>query len=144
MNQRRITTKHSLCDCPNCRNFYVQVREKYPLLAEILSDFGVDISRPDELGGIETDSSIDYLFAAYTVNGKILQSDKHEINLSGDETFLSIVIHNNYYPNNQITEDYFTVTVYGIQLPWILGEPYPETASKKTIFDKVKTLFRKK
>lgn len=118
--------ENTLCDCQDCRNFYVQVEKKYPALAKFLSSFRVDVSRPDELGAAKTDNIIDYQFAAYTVAGELLQSDKYEMALVGDKTPLNITVDSSYVPNEQVTEDYFTITVYGIQLPWVLDEEYSE------------------
>lgn len=40
---------HSLCDCVECCNYYVQIKDKFPKLNDFLNRFGVDISRPDEI-----------------------------------------------------------------------------------------------
>lgn len=134
----------SLCDCSSCRNYYVQVKESFPLLNEFLFELGVNIERPDELSYIESDNEIQYLFAAYTVSGKILEFDKYEIDLFEDEGVVSIVFNNSYIPNEQKT-DYFVVMVYNIRLPWVLNEPFPEVAPvKKRFIDRIKAVFSKK
>ncbi len=131
----------SLCDCVGCRNFYIQAKEKYPLLNNFLKKFGVDISKPDEISwGDVTDGELDYIVVYYTVNGKILETDKYEIDIS-DTTFLSVVVENGYVPNNQETEDYFVISVYGILLPYILDEPF---TTKEEIKKKFIDIFRKK
>lgn len=124
-----------MCDCVGCRNFYIQVKEKYPLLNNFLEKFGADVVKPDEIAwGDVTDGELDYIVVHYTVNGKILATDKYEIDIS-DTTFLNIVIENGYVPNNQETEDYFVVSVFGILLPYILDEPFTvkEEVKKKFI-----------
>lgn len=137
-------TSHSLCDCPACRNYYVQVKHKFHLLDEFLLEFGIDIERPDELSHIESDNEIQYLCAAYTVCGKILEFDKYEIDLFEDGGVVSIVFNNSYIPNEQKT-DYFVVMVYNIRLPWVLNEPFPEAVPvKKRFIDKIKAVFLKK
>ena len=127
---KKYYKSHSLCDCPSCRNYYVQVKDNFPLLNNFLLELGVDIERPDELGHVELENEIEYLCAAYTVCGKILEFDKCEIDLFEDRGVVSIVFNNSYIPNEQQT-DYFVVTVYNIRLPRMLNEPFPETAPKK-------------
>ena len=134
---------HSLCDCPCCRNFYAQAKSVLPLLDGFLSELGIDITRPDELGSVELEEKIQYIFASYTVCGRILEYDKYEIDLWNNELFLNIVIGDSYIPNEQ-KEDHFVVTVYNINLPWILDEPFPETIPTRNRFgDKIKKLFSK-
>ncbi len=142
--------EHPLCTCPACRNFYAQAESKFPKLREFLSDLGVDISRPDETGWDEENGTVDYFFVAYTVNGKILELDKYEIDLNDEGMFLNIVIGDYYIPNEQ-KDEYFVVYVYGIKLPWVLDEELPksvpfvaEKASKNGLFSKIKNLFSKK
>lgn len=130
---------HALCDCSLCRNYYAQVAAKYPALAALLSPLGVDISRPDELGGIEMDEKIQYVFAAYTVVGKLPSPDGCEIELSDGGTTLRVVIEGTYVPNEQ-KGDFFTVTVYNVILPWVLDEPFPEKLPlTKRILEKIRT-----
>ena len=137
-------TSHSLCDCPFCRNYYAQVKNKLHLFDEFLFEFGADIERPDELSHIESDNEIQYLCAAYTVCGKILEFDKYEIDLFEESGVVSIVFNNSYVPNEQKT-DYFVIMVYNIRLPWILNESFPESKpTKKKFINKIKTIFSKK
>ncbi len=102
--------KHSLCDCPACKNFYYQVKNAFPILSSFLADFGVKVDKPDETGWSEEGKEIDYHFVAYTVDGKIRKLGKYEIDIKDGGLFLSIVI-------NEQTSDYFVITVYGIRLP---------------------------
>ena len=105
---------------------------------DFLQKFGVDISRPDELGWFDlSDGTLDYPFVAYTVCGSILEHDKYEIDIQ-DNTFVSIVAdnNNNAPPNEQKSDNYFVLMVYGIQLPYIINEPLViETKPKKKLFD---------
>ena len=73
---REYYKTHSLCDCPCCRNYYAQVKNRFCLLDEFLLELGVSIDRPDEMGCVESDNEIQYIFASYTVCGKILELDK--------------------------------------------------------------------
>jgi len=49
---------HTLCDCVCCRNYYAQIKDKLPKLNAFLSEFGVDISKPDEAMSAEMITSI--------------------------------------------------------------------------------------
>ena len=144
---RRYSENHSLCDCNEDRNLYAQIQKKFPKLTAFLAELGLLIDRPDETGSCAMDGHIDYHFVSYTVIGNILESDKYEIDMFDGEQFLNIVIDNWYVPNEQKTDRYFTVTVYGIDLPWVLDEPFPDSAtSKKTfsLFERIKKLFCRK
>ena len=135
---------HSLCDCPCCRNYYAQAKDRFHLLDEFLLELGVSIDRPDEMGCVEMDNDIQYIFASYTVCGKVLEHDGYEIDLQDGGLFLSIVVGDGFVPNEQ-KADYFVVTVYNIVLPWVLNEPFPEAAPiRKRFIDKIKAIFSKK
>ena len=135
---------HSLCDCPSCRNYYAQVKERFHLLDEFLLELGVSIDRPDEMGCVEADNEIQYIFASYTVCGKILELDKYEIDLNDGGLFLNIVIGDYFIPNEQ-KNDYFVVSIYNIVLPWVLNEPFPQAVPiKERFIDKIKAIFSKK
>ena len=69
------------------------------------------------------------------------------LNMLDGGLFLNIVIDNWYIPNEQKTDRYFTVTVYGIDLPWVLDEPFPKSTipNKGTsIIERIKKLFFRK
>ncbi len=135
---------HSLCDCPSCRNYYAQVKERFHLLDEFLLELGVSIDRPDEMGCVEADNEIQYIFASYTVCGKILELDKYEIDFNDGGLFLNIVIGDYFIPNEQ-KNDYFVVSIYNIVLPWVLNEPFPQAVPiKERFIDKIKAIFSKK
>lgn len=144
---RQYSENHSPCDCNEDRNLYAQIQEKFPKLTAFLAELGLLIERPDETGSCAMDGYIDYHFVSYTVIGNILESDKYEIDMFDGELFLNIVIDNWYVPNEQKTDRYFTVTVYGIDLPWVLDEPFPESDARKKMFslvEQIKKLFCRK
>lgn len=130
--------KISLCDCANCRNFYQQIRGLFPELELLLSEFGVDIAKPDEIFWFEEKKEIRYILA-YTATGHIETEGKCEINAGEFE----IIIDNGYIPNEQ-TEDYFLITVYDMYLPWVLEEPFHEERLKEKLFSKIRQLLQKK
>ena len=109
---------HSLCECKDCRNYYAQTKNKFSELDSFLSEFGVDISQPDETLSVEADGYIDYLTVYYSVCGKIESKNAYEIDLL-DQTPLHITISEEYVPNEQ-DGDYFMISVMGIKLPFVL------------------------
>lgn len=123
---------HSICDCIYCRNYYLQVKNKLPKLNNFLSEFGVDISKPDEIMSVETDDYIDYINVDYTVCGNIKSMGKYEIDLY-DDLFLSIVVTNGFASPNEQTGEYFTISVMQIKLPWVLDSPYSKTIMEKAV-----------
>lgn len=122
---REYYKTHALCDCASCRNFYAQARGKLPKLDELLTQFGVDISRPDEIWSVEADDHIDYISTDYTVCGRVEEMGKYEIDLY-DEQFLSVVVTDSFTSPNEQTGEYFTLSVDNISLPWVLNEPFPK------------------
>ena len=138
---REYYETHSLCDCASCRNFYAQAREKLPKLDEFLTQFGADISRPDETWGVEADNGVNYITTDYTVCGRVEEMGKYEIDLY-DEQFLSVIVTDGFTSPNEQTGDYFTLSVDNISLPWGLDEPIPKPI-KATAPSKPKRFFGK-
>ncbi len=140
---KSYSLNHSLCDCNEDRNFYIQAKDKFPKLTEFLSDFGILIERPDETASVPLNNEIQYLFTAYTVIGKIANSPKCEFDLFDGELSLHIVIDNEYIPNEQTTDEYFTINIYNICLPWVLDEPFPFD-NHIPLSSKIKKLLKRK
>ncbi len=142
-NTSKYSQEHKICDCDEDRNLYAQIADKFPKLTEFLADFGLMIDRPDETGSCAVENYIDYHFVSYTVIGSILESDKYEIDMFDGDLSLNIVIDKWYVPNEQKTDRYFTVTIYGIALPWVLDEPFPNEVFGKgvSLFRRIKKLF---
>lgn len=116
---------HSICDCICCRNYYAQIKNKLPKLNDFLIEFGVDISRPDEIMSVEMDDYIDYINVDYTVCGSIKSIGDYEINLQ-DNMLISIIITDGFVSPNEQTGEYFTISIMQIKLPWVLDEPFPK------------------
>ena len=133
---------HPICECSYCRNFYAQAEEKLPKLKEFLSDFGVDISRPDEISSVTYKGEIDYLTVYYTVCGEITKDSTYEIDIY-DNLFLSIGVNDSFGSPNEQTRKYFTFTVFQIVLPWVLDEPLNPIV-KERFFDKVHAFLENK
>ncbi len=66
-------SEQGTCECPNCRNFYSQIKGTFPKLSEFLAKFGIDIERPDNIWSYENSDkkAIDYDSTEYSVCGKI-------------------------------------------------------------------------
>ncbi len=134
-------TSNTLCDCSGCRNLRAQIKTLSPQLTSFLSDFGVDICRPDESADIEMDGYIDYLFIGYTVTGRIETEGTYKTDIGdfhieiskGDTPY-------DWFPNEQ-KEPCFFISITGVSLPWVLDEPFPR--SEKFI-GKVNRFFKKK
>lgn len=138
---REYYKTHSLCECAYCRNYYAQIKDKLPKLGEFLDGFGVDVSKPDEIMSFETDNGINYINVDYTVCGTVEVMGKYEIDIY-DSLFLSIVITDGFASPNEQTGKYFTVSVMGIELPWVLDEPLAEPIAEK-LPTKIKGFFRR-
>lgn len=130
--------KISLCDCANCRNFYQQIRGLFSELESILSEFGVDIAKPDEIFSYEVKEEINYI-PVYTVTGHIETEGKCEIN-AGE---FRIIIDNDYVPNEQ-TEECFYISICDMYLPWVLEEPLHEESLKEKLFSKIRGVLQEK
>lgn len=117
---------HSLCECDCCKNFYAQINNKFPKLESFLSDFGVDIAKPDECISIELDDTIQYIGIDYTVCGKVVTREEYEIDLKDDQ-FFNLVITEGFASPNEQAGDYFTISIANVfELPWVLDKPFPE------------------
>lgn len=136
---------HSLCDCEECRNYYKQIKYKFPKLNDFLSEFGIDISKPDECFGVDMDNYIDYINVDYTVCGSVKVLGESEIDIF-DDLSLKVVITDGFVSPNEQTGEYFTISIMNIELPWVLNEPFPKSiALKENMFKRVvKKLFKNK
>lgn len=115
---------HSLCDCVCCRNYYKQIAKELPKLKEFLEDFGVDISKPDEIMSVENEGYIDYINVDYTVCGNVINMSEYEIDIY-DKLFLNVIVTEGFASSNEQTGEYFTLSVTNIRLPWVLEVPIP-------------------
>ena len=131
---RAYYENNSLCQYSEDRNFYIQARNRFPKLTAWLEELGIPIDRPDEIGSIPLENTIDYLFVAYSVVGKLTEPGEYIIELLDGNAKLKIIISNQYFPNDQKTDNYFTVSVCNIQLPWVLEEPFPKPKKSHASF----------
>lgn len=138
---REYYKSHFLCECVRCRNYYAQIKDRLPKLAEFLNEFGIDISRPDEIFSFEKDDSIYYINIDYSVCGHIETMGSSDI-IVKDNLLLNIDITNGFVSPNEQTGEYFTISVTSIELPWVLDEPFP-TAIKVPFEPKTKSFLKK-
>lgn len=147
MKTKEYYASINMCSCCECRNFYAQAKTLTQLDA-FLSQFGIDICRPDESSSMDVDGMIQHLFIGYTVTGVIEKGEgcevkvgDYQISISKGQTLYD------WFPNEQ-KEPCFFISVSGVTLPWVLDEPYPETQmptyKKIPLFSKFKKRFRKK
>ncbi len=133
---------HSLCECDCCENFYTQIKDKFPKLESFLYDFGVDISKPDEIMSVELDNEIQYIGVDYTVCGEVATMGQYEIDIQ-DNLFFNIVITDGFSSPNEQTGEYFTISIANVfELPWVLDKPFPTPTPFKTT-SKIKGFFKK-
>lgn len=124
---KKYYLSNSICSCPADRNLYAQIGTLSDELTAFLSDFGVDICRPDESADVERENYIDYLFVGYTVTGRIETEGIYETDIAGFHIKISRGdTPYDWFPNEQ-KEPCFFISVSGISLPWVLAEPFPNS-----------------
>ena len=124
---REYYKTHTVCDCCDDKYYQTFAKSRFPELDKFLLQFGVDISQPDETGSVylEKTGMIQYLFVAYTVVGRIIKAGQDTITQNVNDLTIKIAINNDYYPNEQ-KNDYFSIVVTGIKMPWLLDGEYPD------------------
>jgi len=145
-----------LCECPMCRNFYLNA-DKIPAdLRAFLEQFGIDPAKPPEQWSLTADKEnmrVDNVIY-YVVSGYATSQEGYEIDIGP----ISIVVNSpkpddvikcpEFSPNVDISEPYFVFSVYNLWLPWTvkdnIDECYPD---KKPLFRRIvsalKRYFRK-
>lgn len=136
---REYYRQNSLCDCPECRNFYAQISRKYPKLEAFLFEFGVDIARPDELIWMEQKKKMEYI-AMYTVRGEANSLLPEVIHIGTQQIVVNQTVD---FPNERDLPC-FGLTVSSFSLPWVLSDPFPGSEQKKGILFKIVEGFKKK
>ena len=127
---RAYYESHSLCDCSCCRNLYAGIKKRFPKLDAFLRDFGVDVARPDEASSSEESASIEYFEVDYTVCGRVEAMGENEFDLA-EAIPVSVAVRDGFVAPNEQTGEYFTLSVYGIRLPWLLDELVPQPQSAR-------------
>lgn len=132
----------TLCDCDECQNYYRQAGDTFPKLKSFLSDFGINITRPDEICSNYYKGQVEYYAVAYTAVGKCVQCGEYEFDIQDGGLFLNLVINIiPVYPNEQEDRQCFEIVAYNIRLPWVLETPHEEEKTKLSFLAKIKQLF---
>ena len=132
----------TLCDCDECQNYYCQAGDTFPKLKSFLLDFGIDITRPDEICSIYCKGQVEYYAVAYTAVGECVQCGEYEFDIQDGDLFLHLVINKiPVYPNEQEDRQCFEIVAYNIRLPWVLETPHEEEKTKLSFGAKIKQLF---
>lgn len=104
------------CNCDICKNYYRQIKDKYPAIAEYLSSMNVDILRPFELIWIELEETheIEYVGCQYVVFGSC---DSHFIKQIGD---VVLEVNTKFHPSDDhLKDDHFILDFGKIRLNMI-------------------------
>lgn len=104
------------CDCAGCRNFFVQIKEKFPEINEYLLSLNVDICRPLELiwDEIDNDNKIEYWDCQYVVFGNC---ENDFIKKIGNIEFNK---NTNCHPSTGISEEHFVLAFGTIVLDKVI------------------------
>lgn len=142
----------SLCSCENCKYYYAHIKGMFPKLESILSDFGVDIEKPDEVwsGDMKKENVVMIFEAGYTVCGSIVGELPKDIEIDDGQKFALRFSKGFAFPNGQ-TGDYFSISVMGFKMYRPMTDaPKEEIFLEKTdetkktgIVEKIKRLFKK-
>ena len=102
-----------LCSCDYCKNYYLQVKEAYPLVADYLNELGVDIEKPFETSPLEpdVDGMMEYCLCQYIVLGNV--SDELVKKIGSVELRIATS-----YPNTNIQREHFVIDIDPIKLKW--------------------------
>ena len=117
-----------LCECPNCQNFYTQIKGKFPRLDVFLEEFGIDVEKPDAIDGAYLGNHAEYTWIDYTVSGRMEAIDGHKVayeeqlELKLDDFPATIVISEHFIFPNEREGECFAVSIKGLSLPWVLEE----------------------
>lgn len=78
---KKFYEEYMPCDCDNCRNFILQIKEKYPGLVKFLEEQGVNAKKPFELVSFEQDEIVEYVDCQYLLFGDC--PEDFEIDIDG-------------------------------------------------------------
>ncbi len=135
--------QRTLCECDECQNYYRQAEDTFPTLKKFLSDFGIDIARPDEICSTYHSGVVEYDAVAYTAIGECIKCGEYEIDMKDGGLFLNLVINKSpVFPNEQEDIQCFEIVIYNIHLPWVLETPHKAQKDKISFWIKIKRLLK--
>ena len=140
-----------LCECAGCRNYYIQAKKQLPKTAAFLSEFGIDVERPDHISWNPADGKMEYLPVNYTACGKMTPSNGYCVEIK-DGKGIKIKIYNSdsgdYFPTSQKGE-FICFSIWNVRFPWKLDEPFDEmlpenlkASNKENLWNKIKKLLK--
>lgn len=104
----------ALCDCDYCRNYRLQVRSAFPMVAFYLDSLGIDIEKPFETSPLDLDENgmLEYCCCQYIVFGNCEPGYHHKID--GVEFRVATS-----YPSTGIVQEHFVIEFFPIRLKCI-------------------------
>lgn len=107
----------SLCRCANCQYYYDHIKGQFPKLEALLSDFGVDIEKPDTVESVDLngENKVWIFEALYTVCGKIIGKLPKNIEMKDRQKLFISFRDSVGFPNGQ-TGDYFPIYISGFEM----------------------------
>lgn len=104
-----------LCGCAYCKNYRLQIKEAYPLVADYLDALGIDIEKPLETSPLEPDEDgmIEYCVCQYIALGNAADG------LVGKVGDVEVGIAAS-YPATDIQSEHFVIDIYSVRLKWVL------------------------
>lgn len=135
---------HSFCECDFCNNYSKLIKGRLPETESILSQFGIDISRPDELEWGAVDNVATYYCICYTVCGKAVSIIEDEIVIQ-DSQSVELAFTNGFVSPNEQESDYFTITILNnVKLPLPNKNSTKQSSTSKLSPRQLMRLFRKR
>lgn len=103
-----------MCDCNYCKNYRMQIKGSYPLVADYLTSFGIDIEKPLETSPLEPDGNgmIEYCVCQYVALGE----DDNDLARTIGGVDIGIATS---YPATNIPSEHFVLDIYSIKLKWV-------------------------
>lgn len=136
---KNINDENHLCQCANCKYYYAHIKGMFPKLEALLSDFGVDVEKPDHIWSADLNEKnvVMILEAGYTVCGNIVGELPKDIDIDDGQKFIVGFGKGFCFPNSQ-AGDYFSISVEGFKMY------RPMTDEPKEIITDKKSMKRKK
>lgn len=106
---------NDLCGCNYCKNYYLQIKDAYPLVADCLASMGIDIGKPFDTSPLEPDEkgTLEYHACQYIVFGSCGTAYSHKV--SDVEICVAAS-----YPSTGIEDEHFVLELDPIRLEWIM------------------------
>ena len=104
--------ENELCQCDYCRVFRKSFRSCYGATADLLSFYGVDVTKPLEISPAEPEGDmITYNTVQYVLKGST--------NITRNHLIEGLVMHKaEAYPSYKRAENTFVIQLEGVRLPW--------------------------